>query len=45
MENKYDDEAEHSLNKLMQSEWEIYVDDLLNNNYTLDEAIQKEPSN
>jgi hypothetical protein len=43
MENNYDKETEHSLNKVMQQKWELYVADLLNNSYTLDEAIAKEP--
>jgi hypothetical protein len=43
MEEKYDAQANHGLNKIKQAEWELYVYQLLNKNYTYEEALAKEP--
>jgi len=43
MQVVYDNQTNHSINKEMQQKWEAYVADLLNANYTLEEALQKMP--
>jgi hypothetical protein len=43
MEEKYDAQANHGLNKLKQAEWDLYVYQLLSKNYTYGEALAKEP--
>jgi hypothetical protein len=43
MEDKYDEQTDHSRNKAEQAVWELYVSNLLNNNYTYEQAIEKEP--
>lgn len=43
MEELYDDETNHSQNKLMQARWELYVDDILSKDYDLSEALAKQP--
>jgi hypothetical protein len=44
MEDKYDKQTNHSKNKLKQAEWELYVSELLSNNYSYEQAMDKEPS-
>ena len=43
MEEKYDAQTNHSLNKIKQAEWELYVSQLLSKKYTYEEALAKEP--
>lgn len=43
MEELYDSQTNHSRNKLMQAQWEIYVYNLLNNQVTLEDAITHTP--
>jgi len=43
MEETYDAQANHGLNKLKQAEWEIYVSGLLSKDLTYQEALAKEP--
>lgn len=44
MQLEYDAQTNHSRNKEMQQKWEAYVADLLANNYTLEEALKKQPA-
>lgn len=44
MEALYDEESQHSRNKLKQAEWELYVANLLSNNTALEDALKIEPS-
>lgn len=44
MNNLYDDQTTHSLNKKMQARWQVFVTHLLNDNINLEEAIKNEPT-
>jgi hypothetical protein len=44
MESTYDNQTSHSIIKLKQAQWQNYVEGLLNNNYTYNQAIQSEPA-
>jgi len=43
MEDLYDEQSNHFVNKAKQAEWARYVADLLSNNYTYQQALEKEP--
>jgi hypothetical protein len=43
MEEKYDAQANHGLNKLKQAEWDIYVSRLLSKDLTYEDALAQEP--
>lgn len=43
VEELYDKQTVHSVNREMQSKWDAYVADLLNKNYTLEQAISNLP--
>ncbi|MDB5157827.1 MAG: hypothetical protein JWR50_2534, partial [Mucilaginibacter sp.] len=39
----YEDQTKHSDDYKYQKKWDAYIADLLNSNYTLEEALAKEP--
>ena len=43
MDAVYDFQTQHSANLIMQDRWENYIHDLLKNDYSIEEAMQKEP--
>lgn len=43
MENLYDEQTDHSRNIRMQSKWNVYVQSLLQNNESLENALKKLP--
>jgi hypothetical protein len=43
MELLYDEQTDHSLNKLLQAKWELYIANLLANNYQLSDALSMAP--
>ena len=43
MQNLYDQQAQHGLRENMQYAWEFYIGDLLAGNYTLEQALKKQP--
>ena len=43
MEDEYDNQTNHSINKIKQVIWENYIFTLLNENYSYNEALEKEP--
>jgi len=44
MEDRYQAQTTHSLNKAQQQLWENYISDLLSHNYTCDEAVARAPA-
>jgi hypothetical protein len=43
MQELYDNQTNHSINKIMQARWELYIDNLLRNPFNLDDAIALAP--
>lgn len=43
MEDEYDEQTNHSRNKIKQALWELYVSNLLSNNYSYNQALAAEP--
>jgi hypothetical protein len=44
MEDKYDEQTDHSKNKINQAQWEYFVSILLSTNCSLADALNNEPS-
>ncbi len=44
MQDKYDEQTNHSMNKADQAIWESYIADLLNSNPNYEQALAKEPT-